>query len=115
MAHDIKIRLFGKVFTKVMKRAAMDMNDLMAPQTNQVVGMAHRKKEKPGLPRLGHLDLFRNLFIRKSLQRPIYGGKVEACPFLYQSFIDFIGRQTSCRLRRRRRTLRRGWVNFRPY
>jgi hypothetical protein len=112
MAHDIKIRLFGKVFTKVMKRAAMDMNDLMAPQTNQVVGMAHRKKEKPGLPRLGHLDLFRNLFIRKSLQRPIYGGKVEACPFLYQSFIDFIGRQDFLSAKKKTQDLKTGLGQF---
>ena len=92
MAYNIKIRLFCEVFAKVVKRTAMDMNDLVAPQTNQVVGMAHRKKKESGLPRLGHLDLFRDLFIRKGLQRPIYGGKVEARPFLHQGFIDFIGR-----------------------
>lgn len=85
-------------------------NKLCTRQTDGVV-TGHRFPG-PGLPRLGHLDLFRNLFIRKSLQRPIYGGKVEACPFLYQSFIDFIGRQDFLSAKKKTQDLKTGLGQF---
>ena len=70
------------------------------------------KRRNPAFRDWGHLDLFRNLFIRKSLQRPIYGGKVEACPFLYQSFIDFIGRQDFLSAKKKTQDLKTGLGQF---